>query len=448
MPRDKITKRIIDAAEPETRDYFIWDTSFIGFGVKVTPRGRKVFVYQYRMPAPGEAARIAPVRYTIGRYGNLTVEQARKRAEQLAGMVANGVDPRGLDKERLAAAKEAKRAAVQQARLDDELAFEKYADRWLDHYENEKNRRPSSVSQGKLVVEAHLKPALGNKPMPHIGRADLQPIIDAIPAKKKATRRMVFSYASVLFGWAMRRGDIDSNPLAAMEKPPAPEARERVLSDAEVKVVWQAAAEQTAPFDSFTRLLLLTGQRRSEVAGMNWTELDRKAATWTIPIARAKNKAAHIVPLSEAVMAELDTLAARSPGAQITEDKKAWPTAGFVLTTNGRSPISGFSKAKAKLDLKVTKANGGQPLPAWRIHDLRRTVATGLQKLGVRLEVTEAVLNHISGSRSGIVGVYQKHQWGDEKRAALNAWAAQIEAIVSERDQCNVVSLDAAKKSA
>lgn len=448
MPRERITKRTLDAAQVGERDYFVWDTSFTGFGFKVTPLGRKVFIYQYRMPAPGEAAKTAPVRYTIGRYGSITPEQARKRAEQLAGMVANGIDPRGQDKERHAAAKEAKRAAAERARLEGELAFDKYADTWLDHYEHEKNRRASSVRQARLVIENHLKLALGSKPMPYIGRADLQPIFDAIPAKQKGMRRAVFAYASILFGWAVRRGDIGSNPLSAMEKPAAPAARDRVLSDGEVKLLWNAAPKLSAPFDAFIRLLVLTGQRRSEVAGMTWAELDRTRATWTIPADRAKNKAAHIVPLSAPVVAELDQLAAEALGEDMPKDGPVWPASGFVLSTTGKAPISGISKAKAKLDAEMCKANEGEVVPAWRIHDIRRTVATGFQRLGVRLEVTEAVLNHISGSRSGIVGVYQHHKWEDEKRSALNAWAQRVYAIVADRTPDNVVSLDTAKKSA
>lgn len=448
MPREKITKRTLDAAEPGERDYFVWDTGFTGFGFKVTPKGRKVFIYQYRMPAPGEAEKTAPTRYTIGKYGAITPDQARKRAEQLAGMVANGIDPRSEDKERVAAAKDAKRAAEQQAKLETELAFSAYADRWLDHYEHERGRRPSSIRQAKLVVENYLKPALAQKPMPHIDRADLQPILDAMPAKRKGMKRAVFAYASILFGWAMRRGDIPANPLATMDKPAAPAARDRVLTDAELKLVLAAAPGLSAPFDSFIRLLVLTAQRRSEVAGLDWKELDRASATWTIPVARAKNKAAHLVPLSAAVMAELDSLALKALGGKWPETGPAWPAKGLVLSTTGKTPISGVSRIKAQLDSDIAKANDGKALPAWRLHDIRRTVATGLQRIGIRLEVTEAVLNHVSGSRGGIVGVYQRHDFADEKRAALEAWAGRVEAIVAGRDQSNVVSLDTAKKSA
>lgn len=446
--RDKISKRTIDAAEPGERDYFIWDTGLTGFGLKVTPKGRKVFVYQYRMPAPGQTASVLAKRYTIGKFGTLAPDQARKIAERLAGMVASGIDPIENDRAEHDAAKAAKAAAEEQKRLASVLAFDRYADAWLAHYEHEKGRRPSSIRQAKLVVENHLKPVLGSKAMPHIGRADLKAVLANIDAKKRGMRRAVHVYASILFGWAVRQGDIEANPLASMEKPPAPASRDRVLTDAEVKLIWQAAPELAAPFDAFVRLLLLTAQRRSEVAGMEWSELDRAAATWTIPAKRAKNKAAHIVPLSAAVMVELDALALEALGGKWPDDGPAWPTTGLVLSTTGKTPISGISKAKAKLDSEMAKANGGAAIPAWRLHDLRRTAATGFQCLGVRYEVTEAILNHVSGARGGVAGIYQRHDWQSEKRAALEAWAARIEAIVSDRAQDNVVSLDTAKRSA
>lgn len=442
MPRSKITKRTLDAAEPGERDYFVWDTSFAGFGFRVSPKGRKTFVFQYRLTAPGEAAQTPPVRYTIGRYGNITPEQARKSAEKLAGMVANGIDPRGQDKERATAAKEAKHAAIQREKLEGELAFAKYADRWLDHYEHQKRRRPSSVRLGKLVVENYLKPHLGDKPMPHISRADLQQIFDGIPTAKRAMPRTVYSYASILWGWALRRGDVATNPLVDMEKPAAPTAREHVLSDIEVKLFWQATPKLSAPFDSFARILLLTGQRRSEVSGIEWAELDRGSATWTIPKARAKNKAVNIIPLSAPVMAELDALAIRAWGGNWPDDEPTWPIQGLVLTTTGNTPISGFSKAKAKLNAEMAKLADQRPVEPWRFHDIRRTVATSMQRLGVRLEVTEAALHHLSGSRAGIVGVYQRHDWKDEKRAALQAWAARVEAIVAGRHDENVIWLN------
>jgi integrase len=432
MPSIKISKATVDDAQPGDADRTYWDKAIAGFGLKVTPAGRKVYLYRYRIASPGQAAKTQPVTLTIGKHGDLTPDQARDRAKELAGKVAVGVDPRAEDRRERIEAEAA-------ARRETDLALDRKADQWLDHYEHEKERRPSSVSQAKLVVRRHLKPALRSKPLPEIGKPDIQSIIEAIPVRQKAMRRAVFAYASILFGWAASSGYIDRNPLQDMNKPPAPKARERVLTDEELAAVWRGAAELPKPFGPFYRLLILTGQRRDEVATLNWADLDRAAATWTIPADRAKNGRAHIVPLTPQVIAELDVLAGSS---------LQWPRSGLVLTTTGRTPISGFSKAKTALDDLIgeaTAAAGGKSMADWRVHDLRRTLATGLQRLGVRFEVTEAVLNHISGSKGGVAGIYQRHDWKDEKRAALTAWANHVERLLSGAPKSNVIQLAEAR---
>jgi len=279
-------------------------------------------------------------------------------------------------------------------------------------------------------MEKYLRPALTDKPITRIDRSDLQPIIDAIPAIQRGMRRAVIAYASVLFGWAAKRGTIDRNPLAEMEQPEKPSPRDRTLSDGELCADWRATNESTGAFGSLFRLLILTEQRRSEVAELRWSELSRLEAEWTIPAERAKNKVEHIVPLSKSAVTELDRVAGRAD----------WPMEGYVLTTTGRTPISGIGKAKRTLDDRIAN-QAEKDLPPWRIHDLRRTLATGLQRLGVRFEVNEAVLNHKSGARGGIAGVYQKYDWKEEKRSALEAWASHVEAILSGVEKTNVTPI-------
>jgi len=447
MATASITKRTVDAAKAGERDQFIWDNEVHGFGLKVTPAGGRVYIYQYRIARPGEAERTPAKRYTIGKHGNLTPEQARKRAKALAAMVDQGIDPRQRDLDEIAAKDEARRREQETERLHNELAFGKMAVVWLDHYENEKDRRPSSVRMATMVVNNHLKPALNDKPLPHIGRADLQPIIDAIPSKQRGMRRSVFAYASVFFNWAVKRGDIDSNPLAGMAKPEAPKARDRVLSDDELLAAWKASQKLGEPFGPFFRLLILTGQRRSEVAEMSWTELDRSSATWIIPPGRAKNGVAHIVPLSSDVVSELDRLARIGEKDESGQEIEAWPKTGFVLTTTGRTPVSGITKAKRALNDKIVEASKEIELLPWRIHDLRRTMATGFQRLGVRFEVTEATLNHVSGAKGGVAGIYQQHDWKEEKRTALDVWAKHVTTLDKPTPNKNVVLFDMIKRS-
>jgi integrase len=445
-----LTKRTVDAATPGARDIFIWDGDVSGFGLKVTPAGGKVYVYQYRMARPSEAGRVPAKRYTIGKHGNLTPDQARKRAKELAAMVDRGIDPRQKELDAFAEQDEVALLAAEKVRVESELAFDKMAALWLDHYENEKGRRPSSLGLARLVVNNHLLPKLKSKPIPHIGRVDLQPIIDAIPAKKRGMRRLVFAYASILFGWAAKRGDIDGNPLSSMAKPEAPKARDRVLTDDEMAAIWNASKMLIGPYGPFYRLLILTGQRRGEVAGMNWAELDRASATWVVPADRAKNDTAHIVPLAPAVIDELDRLVEAKQIADRVDhvDPICWPKAGYVLTNSGRAALNSFAKGKLAIDAAAAKGNDDKAPEAWRVHDLRRTMATGFQRLGVRFEVTEATLNHVSGAKGGVAGIYQRHDWLDEKRSALETWARHIAAIIKPTEHDNVVPIGVAKQSA
>jgi integrase len=430
MASIRISKASVDAAMPSaSSDVILWDDRIAGFGLKVTPASLKVYIYRYRVAKPGQAAQTAPRKYTIGRHGDLTPDQARKRAQELAAMVAQGIDPRQQELDAMAAREATVTLVEEQARVERDLAFSRIAKLWLEHYQNDMERRTSSVAMATLVVNRYLTPALGDTPMPYIGRSQLQPVIDSIPSHKRGIRRAVFAYSSVLWGWAIRRGHIDVNPILAMEKPPAPAARERVLTDNELTQVHRAAETLHPIWAAFFKLLVLTGQRRSEVAGIMWEELDRATATWTIPASRAKNAKAHLVPLAPAAVWLLD---AQAGGAE-------WPQRGYILTTTGRTPVSGISKAKAALDTAMSIE--GRLVDPWRLHDIRRTVATGLQRLGVRFEVTEAVLNHVSGSKGGVAGVYQRHDWKDEKRAALQAWDQHIECLMHPKDDTTVVPI-------
>jgi integrase len=235
---------------------------------------------------------------------------------------------------------------------------------------------------------------------------------------------------------------VQVNPFALLPIDKSIAKRERTLSDGEIAEIWRAAGETASPYGTIIHLMILTGQRRGEVAGMTWGELSADLTTWTIARERTKNGLVHVVPLSEPAR---DLVRATLP----KDEKEALRIMGerhasnaLVLPGAVGTVFSGWSKSKTALDKAVTEAHAkaaakanttAAPLVPWTIHDLRRTAATGLQRLGVRLEVTEAVLNHISGTRGGIAGVYQRHDWAAEKRAALDAWAAHVLAVVEQR---------------
>jgi integrase len=229
---------------------------------------------------------------------------------------------------------------------------------------------------------------------------------------------------------------VHANPFAHLPVTKSVAKRERVLTDDEIGEIWRAAGTVSVPYGTIIRILVLTGQRRGEVAGMTWGELSDDRSVWTMPGQRTKNGVTHVVPLSAPAR---DLIRGLLPGD--SNQVKRIASDALVLPGAASTPFSGWSKAKAALDRAVAEVRGAG-LPPWSVHDLRRTVATGLQRLGVRLEVTEAVLNHISGSRAGIAGVYQRHDWAAEKRAALDAWATHVLAVAEQRGVSdNVVKL-------
>jgi integrase len=407
MPTGRIIKRSVDAADPG----FLWDQDLRGFGLKVTPAGARSYVYQYRMGGRETTAR----RYTIGTHGSpWTPTTAREEAERLALMVRKGIDPREDQRTR-------RRESV-------ELAFRSYTERFLELYV--RSEWPASYDFAESILRLHVVPVLGDKPLPNIGKSDVTDVLDRLPPKKPALKRNVYAVLRRLLRWAVGRGDLDRSPLEGFEAPPSVASRERVLSDVELALIWRASLSLGYPFGPLFQLLMITGQRREEVAALAWEELDRSSATWLLPAGRSKNGRSHIVPLGRTAVEVLDTVAR---GAQ-------WPRRGFVFTTTGKTAVSGYSRAKRRLDQGIkllqtessTNFNEIGPVPAWRVHDLRRTLATGLQRLGVRFEVTEAVLNHLSGARSGVAGVYQRHDWAEEKREALSKWSEALERLVSE----------------
>jgi integrase len=436
MATGYITKRAVDALKPSNGQLFLWDAgdgAIKGFGVRVTPAGVKSYVYQYRLGGRSVAVR----RYTIGRHGEFTPDSARARAIQLAEQVRRNIDP--IEAE--AGERNARDAKAKESRY---LAFAAYAARFLKMHVQ--SNTPDSYGFSESILRLHVSPVLDRKPLPEITRRDIVAVIDRIDTAQPSVRRNCFAVMRKLFNWARARGDIKRSPLEGMEPPPLVQSRDRVLSDDELTLAFRASQSLPYPFGPLFELLFATGQRRDEVAGLDWCELDCKAGLWTLPRERAKNDASNIIPLNLLAIAALDRAAGR--GLDASTD---WPRSGLVFSTTGKTSVSGYSKAKAKLDTRMaelalegpTEAAAGPQVATkpWRVHDARRTLATGLQRLGVRFEVTEAVLNHVSGSRSGIAGVYQRHSWGPEKRAALDAWGAHIEGLLNPADETNVVPL-------
>ncbi|RYG87180.1 MAG: integrase, partial [Alphaproteobacteria bacterium] len=315
-----------------------------------------------------------------------------------------------------------------------DLAFSTYAKLFVDGH---LKTAWKDWEIGDRLLTAEAVPVLKAKALPAIKRSDIAAVLDRMN-DRPAAARLAHATLRKLFKWAVGRGDLERSPMDGMKAPAGVAARDRVLSDHELALVWRGAGTLGYPFAPLFQLLIVTGQRREEVSGLAWGELDRASATWSLPANRAKNGQAHIVPLSPVAMEVLDNLAKSLAGCA-DEDAAAepveWPRKGLVFTTTGKTPVSGYSKGKTRLDAAIVAvaaedaaAAGASPegVAGWRVHDLRRTMATGFQRLGVRFEVTEAVLNHVSGAKSGVAGVYQRHDWKEEKRTALEAWGRHV----------------------
>jgi integrase len=422
MATGRITKSAVDAVAPGAGDRFLWDDKLAGFGLKVTPAGKRTFVFQYRIGGRGAKVR----RYTIGAFPKLTADGARKLAEGLALRVAQGADPQT--------------EKVEAARRSVDLAFAAYAERFIE--ERLRSAWKASHDDGASLLRRFAVPVLKSKPLQDIRLADIRAVLSPV-AGNPATARNLFAVMRLLFRWAVDGGDLEHSPMTDLKPPASPVSRDRVLSDAELVLVWRAADRLGYPFGPLFRLLVLTGARREEIGGLEWLELSRDDAQWSLPAGRAKNGVAATWSLSTMALAELDAL------AKLAGRDKGWPRRGLVFSTTGKTSVSGFSRAKRRLDKAMValgaKMDDPPVIAPWRLHDLRRTMATNLQKLGVRFEVTEAVLNHVSGAKSGVAGVYQRHDWAPEKAAALQAWADRLAAMLSPASRSNVVSLAEAR---
>jgi integrase len=257
---------------------------------------------------------------------------------------------------------------------------------------------------------------LFHMPLTEIKRAHVAGVLDTIMAEGKPYRtNRALAQIKKLFAWALDRGYIEVHPIIGI-KPPAKEvARDRILSDTEIRALWEATEELGFPFGPAIQLFLLTAQRRGEVTAMRFSDVDFERNIWTIPAHVAKNGRIHEVPLSPAVVEILSTLP-RFVGSDL------------VFTTTGTTPISGFGRVKERLDDLMGISD-------WRFHDLRRTAASGMARLGIAPHVVEKVLNHVSGQISGVAAVYNRHGYEAEKREALEQWAEQVVVLVDDRSR-------------
>jgi integrase len=372
----RLTAKGIEAVRAADDRRELADDYMRGLYLVVQPTGSKSWAVRYRHGGRSH-------KHTVGPYPAFDLKQARDAAAKVLRAVAEGRHPEQR----------------QSGSVEDAVA------QFLERHG--KNYRPKPRSEAERLLRLHVVGNWGRRKLEEITRADVRAMVARIKAPIAANR--VLSIVRKLFNWAVENDLIVNSPVAGLKAPHAETSRDRVLTDDELRRVWQAA-EGLGPLNgAVVRLLVLTGQRRNEVAHMQWGELDLEKRLWTLPRERVKNDRRHEVPLSPQAVATIQALPRIS-------DR-------FVFSTNAESPVNDFGKNKGRLD----ELSG---VSDWVLHDLRRTVASGMARLGISLSVIEKVLNHVSGSFAGIVGVYQRHEFADEKRAALEKWAEHVERLV------------------
>jgi integrase len=375
-----------------------------GLVLRVSPSGKRTWAVTVRRPGHKN-----PSRLTVGDYREMTLTEARDAALKFKASLRDGTDP--------LAERTAKRAAATAARLDviDDLihAFAKHCE----------TVNKTGAEQASMLLNDVL-PHWKGRNIKTITRRDVRSVIEIKKKSAPVRANRLLTLIKRFFGWAIELDVIEVNPARDVKRVTQEASRDRVLTDQELFAIWKAAVDAGAPFGSITRLLMLTAQRRDEVAGMRWPELDLDGNEWVIPATRSKNGIENRVPLTDDVLAIIETQ------PQIDGSPFVFPS--------GRSPatrhVSGFSKAKARLD----KMSG---VTDWRLHDLRRTAASGMARYQVAPHVVEKLLNHVSGVLGGVAGVYNRFGYDAEKRHALETWAAHVDSVVAGSKGDNVVAL-------
>jgi integrase len=359
-------------------DKIVFDADVPGFGIRIRASGARTWIYQYKL---GGRTR----RLVLGQVSAIKLAKARDIAADLHAKVRLGGDPASE-----------KRENVRQANN----TFGVLVERFLDQY----RARPRTVAEVQRYLRRYASPL---HPAP-LGAISLRDIADLLAKVDKATgpataNRMRASL-SACFSWGMREGLATANPVINTNKREE-RTRDRVLSNDELRRVWNAAGDDA--FGTIVKLLILTGQRRNEIGELSWSEIDFTNAVVNLPSERTKNKRPHIVPLANTARSLLGS----------------WPRTGDKVFGD----FASWSYAKRGLD-----ARGG--VTSWTLHDLRRTTATGMAELGIGPHIVEAVINHVSGHKGGVAGIYNRSSYAAEKAAALARWDAHVSSTVGTRD--------------
>lgn len=406
MPTSKLTQGVVDRFQPGAKSRTEWDTLTRGFGVRVSPAGKKSWIAMYRVGTK-------QVFETISNTGKVPkLEDARKLAQQSMLKALAGVNPVEV------------RRTQQKAVEADILTLGRLCDRFLTDYASGRYRASSLAEVKRLLGRTR---ALADKPAGSIKRTDVLCMLEGIAAKRLkrmpgkgdrpiAETRNIQNALNTMFRWALSEELIEVNPMVTIRKDRfgTAVARDRVLDDGEIVKFWRAMERIGWPFGPIGKLLLLTGQRRGEVGGMTWSELDLDRCLWTIPRERAKNDKLHLVHLSPLAMSIIRGL----PHIK-TDGDWVFPNDG------GTKHVGEYDRGKKAADALMPG------IPPWVWHDLRRTATTIMAKCGIAPHVADRVLNHQSGTISGVAAVYNRFSYIEERKEALEKLGQYIESLVT-----------------
>lgn len=405
--RAKITKRLVDTAEAQGKRLFIFDTEVKGFGLSVTTRGSKSYILDYR-PAPG--GRATPKRrLTIGTHGSpWSPELARREAIRLLGLVSAGRDPA------------AEKAAARSKSVDG-ATVAAAVDQFIERYARPHQRTWKITER---ILKRELVAEFGKRQLESVTRAEIIATIDRVADRGPVMAGQVLTLTRRFFNWCAERGLIEHSPVNRIPSPGKATDRERVLTPEELSSIWTAAGKLQRPsIGPITRLLMLTGQRRMEVAGIlgselaevAWSEIGFTGPVWSLAGERTKNKRPHTIPL---------TTMAWEIIAPLRDERGSGLLFPVVGRDRERRPFSAWSRAKNELDDE-------SGVKDWRFHDIRRSVDTGLAQLGFEPHIGERILNHAAGQISGVAATYNRHRYILEMANALNAWEAHLKHLVT-----------------
>jgi integrase len=390
------TKRLNDEAvkrlNPTERKEEYWDTFTKGLVLRVAPTGHKSWCFAYRVKGVAGQQRL-----TFGGFPDITVAAAREIVRTYREDIARGIDPKAKREEQL---------MEQYLKEQEAITVEKMSEDFIEKYAKPKNRG-WKATQG--LFKKHIIPELGRMPVKDVQRKDVIKLLDKIKASPYPhPANHVLVALRKMYNWAIERDELQSNPCYKISKPIATNERERVLSESEIKALWKACDTIGYPYGPMFKLLLLTGARRSEIAELEWRHIDLKDKVIRLPASMIKANRSHDIPLSDIAVAILEALP-RFKGPYV------------FSSTFGQKAVNCFTKAKDKFDETMGSDD-------WRIHDIRRTCATGMAEAGVPIYTISRILNHAEG---GVTRLYARHSYLNEKRAALDLWAKKVREIVT-----------------